>query len=1150
MSSLKHSKTLDDLLERSRRIGVVQNGAAKAERFIVAVIEFAAERSGSASDNDAKNELETILANYLPFSSKDRSDVKADLLAHINETVSESYVGSVYMQITLKKARIRAEKTIKNELDACDVLTCIFEEPNEFLKEYISLRSKNARKRVSEEKNSMASDETPKKVVTGKPSEAAENETAEHESRKKRIADLTQKVKSIHDHLSSTVLGQENAVSVFTAGLFQAELLSMTDKDHKRPRATFLFAGPPGVGKTFLAEKAAEALELPFKRFDMSEYCDKEASVEFIGSDAVFKGAGQGNFTGFVSSKPKSVILLDEIEKAHISIIHLFLQILDAGRIRDSKTDQEISLADTILIFTTNAGRQLYEKSESGDFSGISRKVILKALMNDLNPETKQPYFPAAICSRFASGNVVMFNHMSAYNLRQIAKNEVLRNAEIFGKEIGIGIDIDEQVYTALLFAEGGSADARTMRSRAESFVNTELYELFRLLSSERNKNGIEKLESISISIELPEDNKEITEMFESAGKPSVMLAATETVVKKAIELCPQAEFFGVQSVPNVKRAMIGNSMTFALIDLSLGSSRKKRFLNREDVDSKARDIFWHIRENYPDLPVYILQNEAEKLNAEERRSFLREGVRGFISLTGDPGELAESLEEISETIHQQNSVNALARANKLMTFETSQSIEKRGKEAHITLFDFETTVAVEAEDSENILSNVSKPEVSFGEVIGAKDAKNELEFFIEYMKNPRKYAEAGVSAPKGVILYGPPGTGKTMLAKAMAAKSNATFISAEGNQFLRSHIGEGARKVHDLFATARKYAPSILFIDEIDAIAKERRGGEQSSEAEATLTALLTEMDGFRKDPSKPVFVLAATNFDVEPGRDKSLDQAFLRRFDRRIFIDLPGKKERHEYLSKKIGSSNAFDISENTLENIVIRSTGMSIAAIESFLELSLRMAIRDGNMKVTDKILQEAFDTFNSGESKVWDNAILERVARHEAGHAFICWDSGGTPSYVTIVARASYGGYMQHDNEDKKVLTKEDLLAKIRTFLGGRAAEIVYYGEANGISTSAWGDLRSASLTASSLICDYGMDEHFGLAVIDRDAAKTGELSIEVREAVNKILKEEMKNAVRIIEANREAVDALVNRLLSQNHLTGAEIEEVFGTHCRS
>lgn len=221
-----------------------------------------------------------------------------------------------------------------------------------------------------------------------------------------------------------SVLGQNHAVNTFVSGYFQAELMALTDKKRVRPRATFLFAGPPGVGKTYLAQKASEALELPFRCFDMSEFGDSQALTKFAGTNSSYKDSKAGEVTSFVKNNPKSIILFDEVEKAHISAINLFLQPLDAGKVRDLYDDKEITFTDTILIFTTNAGKQLYSDSPAGDYSVLSRKVILKALEKDTNPDTGVPYFPAAIVSRFASGNVLMFNHIGAHDLRNIAKKK------------------------------------------------------------------------------------------------------------------------------------------------------------------------------------------------------------------------------------------------------------------------------------------------------------------------------------------------------------------------------------------------------------------------------------------------------------------------------------------------------------------------------------------------------------------------------------------------------------------------------------------------------------------------------------------------------------------------------------------------------
>ena len=958
-------------------------------------------------------------------------------------------------------------------------------------------------------------------------------------SPKDTMTSLVEIVKQTRAALLERIYGQDNAVSVFTNGYFQGELVSLIDEHRSRPRATFLFAGPPGVGKTYLAETAAEVLKLPYKRFDMSEYSDKESTIPLCGSDGVYKDSQQGVLTSFVSKNPKCILLFDEIEKAHINAIHLFLQILDAGRLTDAKTRKEVSFRDTICIFTTNAGKKLYEDSETEDLSGLSRKVILKALEKDVNPETGNPFFPAAICSRFASGNVVMFNHMSAHNLRDIAKSVITRQIQNLEHEVGIKAEVDENVYTALLLAEGGTADARMIRGRATTFFNEELFELLRLIDSEKAKTDIAELESVHFTVQLPENDGEIRTLFEIPDDTNAVVFAPDSDAQWCKENQSACCILGTHDLSKGTTLLHTHDVQFVMLDLDLPQAdNKEKFLNIEDIESDARDFLWFVREKHGELPVYLLVRKGERLSVEEQLSFRKIGVQGFIEIGGASEEFAEKLNEICEHLHQQRNINNLAKANKLVSYETGQRLSADGKEAEICLFDFEFVTAVDAEDAKNVLSNVSKPNVHFADIIGAEDAKKELMYFVEYLRNPKKYIGTGVSAPKGVMLYGPPGTGKTMLAKAMACEAGVTFLAAEGNQFLKKYVGEGPEAVHDLFRAARKYAPSILFVDEIDAIAKQRTGSEQSESREEILTAFLTEMDGFKVDPTKPVFVLAATNFDVEPGQKTSLDGALMRRFDRRICVDLPNKEERIRFLSLQFSKNPAFEVSPEMTENISVRSTGMSLASLASVIELSLRMAIREGNLKVTDAVFEEAFETFNSGDTKQWDPIELKRTARHEAGHAFLSWLSGDKPSYLTIVARSNHGGYMQHgDNESKSIYTRDDLLARIRTALGGRAAEIVYYGEKDGLSTGASGDLSTATNIAKRMICTYGMDSSFGLAVISPEEAT----ALDIHAAVNRILSEEMAKAIEIISENKNSIDALVDSLLSANRLTGSEID---------
>ena len=959
------------------------------------------------------------------------------------------------------------------------------------------------------------------------------------------LSELVSEVKRVGGALRKVIYGQDNAVSAFVTGYFQACMQSFLEPDGRRPRATFLFAGPPGVGKTFLAETAAKELQLPFKRFDMSEYADKEANLEFCGSDQVYKSAKEGNVTGYVAKHPKCVLIFDEIEKAHICVIHLFLQILDAGRLRDNFTDEEVSFSETIIIFTTNAGRQLYEGSEGKDLSSVSRKVILRALQKDVDPSTNVPYFPPAICSRFASGNVIMFNHMNARSLYMVAKNQLDKQAKRFSEKTGIKTEVDALVYTALLLSEGGKADARTIRSRAELFFNNELYELFRLIGSKKTKSDIKDIKRIRIGADLSRADGQVSALFVSPREPHILVFAGEEKVSLCRNAVKQDKVFGAQDGETALKCIREQDIDFVLLDYGYGIGDAKLLsLNIEDADSAARDFFKLLRAKKNDLPVYLLEEDKALLSAEEKVSFMRQGIYGFVRIDRTARTLHNALYEIAKDIHRQESLIKLEKENKLISFETAQAISADGGEAKIMLFDFHSEVALDSEDAGNVLSPSKKPNLFFRDVIGGEEAKKELSYFVEYLKNPKKYLGTGLKAPKGVLLYGPPGTGKTMLAKAMAREADVTFIATEGNAFLKKYVGEGSEKVHEIFRLARKYAPTVLFIDEVDAIARERKGdASNNAGGEGTLTAFLTEMDGFVNDPSRPVFVLAATNFEVEQGNERSLDAALLRRFDRRIYLDLPGKQDRVRFLKLTAAKNPAIQISEEKIENIAMRSTGMSLAEIESAVELALRSAVREGGSVVNDDIFEEAFETFNGGEKKKWDESQLERVARHEAGHALLCWLGGETPSYLTVVARRGHGGYMQHaDREGKEIYTKEELLGRVRTALGGRAAEIVFYGEEEGLSTGASGDLASATSLVRRMVCVFGMEESFGLAVSD-DAS--GSISSEVKVIINRILKEQMEESVRLISENRNKIDALVRELLVKNHLNGTQIDEILG-----
>ena len=1173
---MKNSNLLEMILSKANEIAVSnQQSRVDSDYFVLATLAFLKEDiipdGVSASEYVSVREL--LEAYFNDFKS---AYVKLLTETKKHEKAVLDLIGLRRHQMTAEARALRLELA---EVPASFVLENILKEPTESLKEFIGLSSSEIEPKES------CVDKVPTKPIAvqivppdgagwddaivdeqgwGLPEDSGwddiavdeqkdnpscekptENVDVEPQKGEENLVELINKLKRAQTKLLDNVKGQDHAVASFISGCFNAEFEAMSSAERRKPKAIFLFAGPPGVGKTFLAELTAETLGMPFKRFDMSEYADKEANIEFCGSDKVYKNGKPGNVTSYVAKHPKSILLFDEIEKAHINVIHLFLQILDAGRIRDNFTDKDANFKDAILIFTTNAGRKLYEDIDIENLSTVPRKQVLNALTLDKKPDTGEPLFPAAICSRFASGNVILFNRLGADNLLKIAEKEFNRVVGAFKNCTGKNITLDNKALYALMYSEGGNVDARTIKGRAGSFFNQEIYELLRLLSSNEGVSKISAIEEIKFQIEMPEDN-DIRMLFEESNDSGILVFSSKGTSERCVELCSERKVYWADDIERAKELLFDHDISLILCDIKCGvKSNEADILNIEDFDSKGIEFFEYVTKEVG-RPVYILEEKAGNISQEEAISFMRNGAQGVVALEGEEGyNFTEAINDKCISAVQQNKLNDLSRANKILTFKTKQRLSDDGKEAIITLFGFKLDVAPDVEDGKNIIRDVSRPNVRFDDVIGASDAKGELKYFVNYLKDPITYVRKGVRAPKGVLLYGPPGTGKTLLAKAMAGESDVTFIVAEGNSFLKSLVGEGPELVHEYFRLARKYAPSILFIDEIDAIGKNRSGGDSSSGvAEAVLTAFLTEMDGFKTRVDKPVFVLAATNYSTDPANGRSLDPALLRRFDRRILIDLPNRQERLQYMRLKLAANKNILLTEEHIENIANRSVDMSLAELESVFELALRDAIKAKDFIVDDKCFDNAFESFNNGEVKKRDISQIERTARHEAGHAVISWLAGDKPSYLTIVARGDHGGYMQHssDIEMKGVLTKDELLSRIRTALAGRAAEVEYYGEKDGISTGASSDLHGATRTAEHMICYCGMDTEIGLSTVDLSRAGD-EYNTRIRERVNAILEQEYNNARSLISKNRNAINALVDALLEKNQLKEDEIDAI-------
>ncbi len=960
----------------------------------------------------------------------------------------------------------------------------------------------------------------------------------EAEKGKETLGEIQKRISDMKAELSRKVKGQPHAIAAFVRAYFGAEVLA--DKGRKGPLATFFFAGPPGCGKTYLAECAAPFCKgRPYLRVNMSEYGETGAPLN--GSDMIYKTPGV--VTSFVAKNPKCIILFDEIEKASQSNLKLFLQILDAGTIRDAATKKDVSFRDTILIFTTNVAKNLYEDSENANLASIPKNAVIAALESDKNPLTGRPYFPKELVSRWAKGTVVLFNRLEPYAVKEIVLGQLKREINSAAENMGVKIECNyDRIASLIMYSVGGSGDARSMTGAVSRFVDSELFDAVSQYS--RKKMDISSLRKIYIDVDYKKSA--VAELFEEKGKLSLLVAADKKYKKEMKEICDAAcvkQIFRTD-IKSVKEAFRNDVSAFVL-DIFAGEKNMQfRPSDLEDIDSDGVELFGYVRTNYPEIPVYVLNDADAEYDDAAFDTFLAKGAKGVLRFDKDDKEDSiEEIEYIRNATVTGNNFYKLSRSLKVVSYNGAQIINDDGSEMKILARRLTVKRAVRAEDAADVLADVSKPKERFADVVGASEAKKSMKEFISYLSNPKKYTASGLKAPKGILMYGPPGTGKTLLAKALAGETDVTFIEKNGTSFFNKYVGEGPESIRRLFRTARRYAPSIIFIDEVDAFAKKRTGSEYTQAAEQLLNTFLSEMEGFRVDENRPVIVLAATNFSIKDnGKDsRVLDAAFVRRFDRKILIGLPDKKDREE-LIKFFLSRHGIDTSdlENGIELMAKKCVGYSPCDIMNMVNDVVKGL---NGEEVTVKMLEEAQDKYEYGDKKEYSGESMLRTARHEAGHAIISWANGKVPAYVTVVARGNYGGYMMHDDEseEKGVMTKPELLDAICCSLGGRAAELVYYGEDEGLTTGPSSDLESATELAYDLVGSWGMTDD-GMAVTGYfgDA-----LERQIYERVNAILRTQLERAKKILTANKDAVDKLVSVLAEKNSVNADELKELIG-----
>ena len=444
----------------------------------------------------------------------------------------------------------------------------------------------------------------------------------------------------------------------------------------------------------------------------------------------------------------------------------------------------------------------------------------------------------------------------------------------------------------------------------------------------------------------------------------------------------------------------------------------------------------------------------------------------------------------------------------------------------------------------------VEESRATFKDVAGLTEEKEEVQELIDFLKNPKKFTSMGARIPKGVLLVGPPGTGKTLLARAVAGEAKVPFYYISGSDFVELFVGIGASRVRDMFKQAKMNSPCLIFIDEIDAVGRQRGTGLGGGhdEREQTLNQLLTEMDGF--GANEGIIIIAATN------RPDVLDPALLRpgRFDRQVTVSLPDKNARIEIL--KVHAKNKILAKNITLEYLAKRTPGFSGADLENLLNEAALLAVRRNKKEITMAEIDEATDRVLMGPAKVtkkYTDKEKKLVAYHEAGHAVLGLklDGANEVQKITIIPRGHAGGYtMMTPKEEAFNYTKKELLESICGLLGGRVAEEVTFGE---ITTGAHDDFKKATKIARSMVTEYGMsnlgpmmlEEPDGNTFLGRDYTKNRNISDtvahEIDEEMRSIINDCYKQATKIITENKKLLELIANTLLEEETITKEEID---------
>lgn len=892
-------------------------------------------------------------------------------------------------------------------------------------------------------------------------------------------------------------------------------IINILHNDSSRgPKGCMYFIGAPCVGKTTLAELIASSLDMEFIRINMSEYSFKEAQLQAFGIHRSYKDAMLGRITNVVLEHPQGGILFfDEVDKAHPIVRNYFYQMLDGGMVQDAFLGKPVSYKNFIIIMASNSGEAIYNRSsDEYVFANLSQSVLVDTLREETDELFGGQKYSEALLSRFAMGRIFMFNKLTPANRKQVLCDKVRELCAEYQRKYKVSYDIKEEDVSELLMHNAGDVDLRVLVGHVESLFEKTFA---RGLQWAHEKHPNDIIRNISYRVNYNGADSEVRALMFADNKQGVCVSCDDFNCTPITEICKGFRVLKIDNNTSVKEIRkFDPSVSLICID---------------DADAQRR--FEMLAEFRYATYVY---SELEETTLSDFTPYSEKGAMGFYAPTLSKGQtLTEWVKNIVNSITFEDVISQLYRSNRLISFDEKYSYEADSGSLIISLCPKKINLGCNGKDSQGFVLPVDMPKVSFDDIIGLDSVKKELGSVARMLKSYKKYQREGITLPKGLLLSGSPGTAKTTLAKVLACESGLPFIALSGADFKHSLVGEQNKFIKKLFACARKHAPCIIFIDEIDQLLASR---EQRSHPEFNedITTFLSEMEGF-SDSDKPVFIIGATNYPVE-GDQTMLDKAALRRFDKRVAVPLPKFEDRKKYLVRELKRHAINSVSDKLIYNLAKRSIGYSLADLHTIIENAIRLSETEEGFLLTDNILKEAFESFYSGDRKTYDEETVKQIAVHESGHAIISIMNGHCPDYITIESRGDAGGYVFNgEHEGKFGYCKDELLDEICCALAGRAAEVLIYQD-RGISTGARVDIRHATTIAKRMICEYGMYDDFFMFIENDDSD-----NITLR--VQKILQEQFQRAIHLLENNRAKIEKLSDVLLENESLMADEITKI-------